>query len=263
MIPIYKFDPKNFDRSKMWDDRYREMYSAINDFSQYEKQSFWPLLEKNLKKDGTYLDAGCGIGGWILFLASKGYTVSGIDAHPQAVRAMTEYDPDLSVKIAGSDAIPAMDNSLDGVLSIGSLEYFEGAVEDSLSEFHRVLKQGGFVCIEVPLANTLRKVLYIPLKRIEGLFMRLFGRTPNFAYYLFGKTEFEDMLKSCGFSIEEVLAHDLPDANSHFGLYSNWPILRGANPYELNAFGKLVKAISNAISPWFASAGMVVIARKK
>ena len=262
MVPIYKFDPKNFDRSKMWDDRYREMYSAINDFSQYEKQSFWPILEKKLQKNGTYLDAGCGIGGWILFLANKGYVVSGIDAHPQAVRAMTEYDPDLSVKIAGSDAIPAMDNSLDGVLSIGSLEYFECAVEESLKEFYRILKKDGFVCVEVPLANTLRRALYIPLKRLEGLCMRLFGRTPSFAYYLFGKSEFETMLTDAGFAIEEVLAHDLPDANSHFGLYSNWPILRGAKPYELNILGKIIKTISNAISPWFASAGMVVIAKK-
>lgn len=262
MIPIYKFDPKDFDRSRVWDDRYREMYSAISDFSQYEKQSFWPILEQRLKKNGTYLDAGCGIGGWILFLSDHGYVVSGIDAHPQAVRAMTEYDPDLSVKIAGSDAIPAMDNSLDGIVSIGSLEYFEGAVEQSLKEFHRVLKTDGFVCIEVPLANTLRRLLYIPLKRIESLCMRVFGRVPSFAYYLFGKSEFEEMLRKSGFSIEEVLAHDLPDSGSHFGLYANWPLLRGSKPYQLNVFGKIIKAISNTISPWFASAGMVVIAKK-
>lgn len=239
------------------------MYSAISDFSQYEKQSFWPLVEKRLHKNGTYLDAGCGIGGWILFLSDRGYAVSGIDAHPQAVRAMTEYDPDISVKIAGSNAIPATDNSLDGVLSIGSLEYGEGAVKDSLREFHRVVKAGGFVCIEVPLANTLRKLLYIPLKRIEGLCMRLFGRTPNFAYYLFGKTEFEAMITDAGFVVEDVMPHDLPDADSHFGLYANWPLLRGSKPYQLNLLGKLVKAISNTISPWFASAGMVVIAKKK
>ena len=199
----------------------------------------------------------------ILFLSEKGYSVQGIDAHPQAVRAITEYDPDLSVKIARSDAIPAMDNTLDGVLSIGSLEYTEGAVEESLKEFHRVLKSGGFVCIEVPLANTLRKLLYIPLKRIEGLFKRMTGQSATFAYYLFNKSEFEDVLTKSGFEIESIEAHDLPDAGSHFGLYSNFPILRGNKPYELNVLGKLVKTISNAISPLVASAGMVVIAKKR
>ncbi|MEK7499474.1 MAG: class I SAM-dependent methyltransferase, partial [Patescibacteria group bacterium] len=205
---------------------------------------------------------GCGIGGWILFLVDKGYDVQGIDAHPQAVRAMTEYDPDLSVKIARSDAIPATSEVFDAVISIGSLEYTEGAVEQSLQEFHRVVKSGGFVCIEVPLANTLRKLFYIPLKRFEGLFKRMTGRTATFVYYLFDKTEFEALLKKTGFEIETVQAHDLPDANSHFGLYSNWPALRGSKPYELNALGRVVKAISNAISPYVASAGMVVIAKK-
>src|SRR3989344_2615956 len=262
MIPIYKFGPANFDRSRLWSDRYREMYSALNDFSQYEKQSFWPSLQKQLHGRGVYLDAGCGIGGWILFLSDRGYAVEGIDEHPQAVRAMTEYDPDLLVKIARNDAIPYADNKLDGVLSIGSLEYTEGAVEQSLKEFHRVLKPGGFVCIEVPMANTLRKLFYIPLKRLQGFAMQMLGRNATFVYYLFEKSDFTAMLTQAGFMIDEVLAHDLPDANSHFGLYSNWPFLRGAKPYELNALGRFIKALCNSISPWVASAGMVVIAKK-
>ncbi len=262
MIAINKFDPKDFNRKDIWADRYRAMYSAQNDFAHYEKQSFWPLLEKMLQKEGAYLVAGCGIGGWILFLSDKGYSVQGIDAHPQAVRAMTEYDPDLSVKIARSDAIPATNEMFDAVISIGSLEYTEGAVEQSLQEFYRVVKPGGFVCIEVPLANTLRKLLYVPLKRVESVFKSMTGRTSTFVYYLFDKSEFEALLKKTGFEIEIVQAHDLPDANSHYGLYSNFSFLRGSKPYELNALGKIVKAISNAISPWIASAGMVVIAKK-
>lgn len=263
MIAIQKFDPKDFNRSLVWDDRYRAMYSAQNNFAHYEKQSFWPVLEKKLTKNGSYLDAGCGIGGWILFLSDKGYAVQGIDAHPQAVRAMTEFDRDLFVKIAGSDAIPCADKSLDGVISIGSLEYGEGVVKESLKEFHRVLKDGGFVCIEVPLANTLRKLFYVPLKKLESIIKRSTGQQATFAYYLFDKSEFEELLKKTGFTIESIEPHDLPDANSHFGLYANWPLLRGSKPYELNALGKLVKTISNAISPWIASAGMVVIAKNK
>ncbi len=263
MIAITKFDPKNFDRSRMWDNRYRTMYANAGDFSQYEQQSFWPIVEKKLQKNGRYLDAGCGIGGWILFLTEQGYSVDGIDAHPQAVRAMTEYNPDLSVKIAGSDAIPFADDTFNGILSIGSLEYTEGAVEKSLSEFHRVLKQDGFLCVEVPLLNILRRFLYVPLKSLEGFLMRTTGKQATFAYYLFGRRELESMLEQAGFQIETAIAHDLPDANSHFGLYANWPFLRGEKPYELNMAGKIVKAVCNAISPWIASAGIVVIAKKR
>ncbi|MEO6078093.1 MAG: methyltransferase domain-containing protein, partial [Candidatus Andersenbacteria bacterium] len=241
----------------------RTMYSRSGDFTQYEKQSFWSELKNKFQKNGRYLDAGCGIGGWILFLSESGYTVDGIDAHPQAVRAMTEFNPDLSVKIAGSDAIPFADNTFNGVLSIGSLEYTQDSVEKSLIEFHRVLKKDGFLCVEVPLLNTLRTFLYVPLKYLESIFMNMSGRQATFAYYLFGRNELEDMLMNAGFAIEAVIAHDLPDEDSHFGLYANWPFLRGAKPYELNMLGKIVKAVCNVISPWIASAGIVVIAKKK
>ncbi len=263
MIAIQKFDPKDFDRFRVWDDRYRQLYASQGDFTEYKKQSFWPLLEQKLIKTGNYLDAGCGIGGWILFLTDLGYGVEGIDAHPQAVRSMTEYDPDLSVKIAGSDAIPYTNDTFEGVISIGSLEYNEGLVEKSIEEFYRVLKPGGFVCIEVPLANTLRTLFYIPLKKLEYIFMSTTDRKPTFAYYLFDRFGFEELLKKSGFTVEEVLPHDLPDEDSHFGLYANWPILRGEKPYELNVFGRILKAACNAISPWIASAGVVVIATKQ
>ncbi len=262
MVPIYKYYSEGFDRERAWNDRYRSMYAAEKSFTEYEEQSFWKVLQKKFHKDGKYLDAGCGIGGWVLFLRENGYMADGIDSNASAVRAITEYDPDIIVKIAASDAIPYANETFDGIVSIGSLEYAHNATEKAFQEMHRTLKPGGFVCIEVPLLNTLRKTLYVPLKRIEGLFKSSQGRTPVFAYYLFDKSELEHMLQKAGFTVETVLAHDLPDHNSHFGLYANWPVLRGEKPYELNALGRVVKVISNAISPWFASAGIVVIAKK-
>lgn len=263
MISIQKFDPKNFNRSRAWEDRYRTMYALLGDFSAYKNQAFWPLVEQKMDKKDVYLDAGCGIGGWVLFLSEQGYNIEGIDAHPQAVRSMSEYNPDLSLKIADSDAIPFADGTFNGILSIGSLEYTQGAVEQSLKEFHRVLKQDGFLCVEVPLLNTLRRFIYVPLKAIESAFKRMGNNQPTFAYYLFGRNELEDMLMHSGFAIETVMAHDLPDADSHYGLYANFPFLRGQKPYQLNMFGKIVKAVCNSLSPWVASAGIVVIARKK
>ncbi len=262
MIPIFKYDRPGFDRRKDWSDKYRTMYSSEKGLQEYEQQSFWPELKKLLIQDGDYLDAGCGIGGWVLFLNELGYNTEGIDSNSGAIRAMSEYDPDLSLKIASTSAIPYSDNHFDGVLSVGSLEYSEREVEVSLGEIYRVLKPGGFVCIEVPLANTLRRLFYIPLKTLESM-LKSGNQAPTFVYYLFGKEELETMLTDIGFSVEVVLPHDLPDENSHFGLYSNWPFLRGVKPYELNILGRIVKTICNAISPWIASTGIVVIAKKK
>lgn len=262
MIPIFKYDAPGFNRAKVWSDRYRTMYASEKSIGDYKKQSFWSELQKLLQKDGTYLDAGCGIGGWVLFLNEQGYKIDGIDSNSGAIRAMSEYDPDLLLKIASTSAIPYSNASFDGVLSIGSLEYYEGEVEASFAELHRVTKSGGFVCIEVPLANVLRRAVYIPLKKLESLF-KSGNQHTTFVYYLFAKDELVHMVEAAGFSVEATLPHDLPDANSHFGLYSNWPFLRGPKPYELNMLGRIVKSFCNAISPWVASTGIVVIAKKK
>jgi hypothetical protein len=42
----------------------------------------------------------------------------------------------------------------------------------------------------------------------------------------------------------------------------DYPFLRGNEPYKLNILGKLIKKVANAISPWIASTGMVVVAKK-
>src|SRR5688500_14366840 len=115
MVPIYKYDAPGFDRMQVWNDRYRTMYASEKSAKEYEQQSFWPELKKLLTKDGKYLDAGCGIGGWILFLNESGFTTEGIDPNSGAVRAITEYDPDLSVRIASTSAIPYPDSHFDGV----------------------------------------------------------------------------------------------------------------------------------------------------
>ncbi len=262
MISIYKYDAPGFDRTKVWNDRYRTMYASEKTFGEYKKQSFWPELKKYLTKDGVYLDAGCGVGGWVLFLNDEGFCTEGIDANAGAIRALSEYDPDLLLKIANTSAIPYADNHFNGALSVGSLEYAEDEVGASLRELHRVIKPSGFLCLEVPLNNTLRRLLYIPLKKLEGMFKASSDTKKTFAYYLFGKSELEQMLTDMGFIIEVILPHDLPDANSHFGLYANWPFLRGNKPYELNSLGRVIKTLCNTISPWVASTGIVVIARK-
>lgn len=262
MIPIYKYDRSGFNRSRTFNDRYRTMYASAKIMQEYEQQSFWLELQKHLQQNGVYLDAGCGIGGWVLFLNELGYATEGIDANSMAIRAMSEYGPDISLKIASTSAIPYATEHFDGVLSIGSLEHYENEVISSLSELYRVLKPGGFICVEVPLANTLRRLFYAPLKRLEG-YVKSGSHKKTFAYYLFEKQEVARLLENAGFSVELVLPHDLPDRKSHFGLYSNWPFLRGSKTYELNILGRIIKTLCNAVSPWIASAGIVVIARKK
>ena len=263
MYTLEKFYPEDFNPQRYWDDKYAQEHIAGKSSSEFKKQGFWPVLESQLEETGRYLDVGCGVGGWILFLKEQGYDIEGIDIAARTVRALTEYDPELKLKVASMTAIPYPDENFDGVLAIGTLEYIEGKIPQGLSEVRRVLRRGGWFFMEVPVVNGLRRWFYLPLKRLEGIIRRAQGRQPTFSNYLFERRELKDLLYEHGFEVIMEKAHELPEPDSHFGLYIDWKFLRGHKPYQLNALGLLVKKIANALSPWIASTGMVVVARKR
>jgi len=262
MYPLEKFYPEEFDPKRYWDDRYAQEHAVGKSSDEFKKQEFWPLLEKYFSKEKLYLDAGCGVGGWIIFLKEQGYNIEGIDVAARTLRALSEYDQDLKVKMAPMTAIPYANESLDGILSIGTLEYVQDAVGAALAEVNRVLVKGGIFFIEVPIANPLRRMIYIPLKKLEKIIKVARGLKPTFSNYLFYKKEFLDQLERSGFDVIEARPHELPDANSHYGLYVDYPFLRSKNPYQLNWLGRVIKSVANFISPWIVSTGMVVIVKK-
>lgn len=263
MYRLEKFYRAGFDRQTYWEDKYAQEHIAGTSSEEFRRQGFWPLLEQQLRNEGAYLDARCGIGGWILFLKEQGYDIKGIDIAARTVRALTEYDAELDVKVATITRIPYPDARFDGVLAIGTLEYVDGSVDEALVEVRRVLKSGGFFFAEVPIANGLRQAVYIPLKRLQRWIRTRRGEQPTFANYLFAPKELERLLGGAGFEVLAVRPHELPGADQHYGLYIDWPFLRGSRPYQLNLLGRLVKAVAETISPWLASTGMVVVARKK
>jgi ubiquinone/menaquinone biosynthesis C-methylase UbiE len=165
--------------------------------------------------------------------------------------------------VAGILDIPYPNQSLDGVLAIGILEYIENQVPEALAEVNRVLKPGGIFFIEVPILNTLRAFAYAPLKKIERALRILQGRQPIFAHYFFSRSELKRLLSEQGFTIIETAPHEIPEADRHFGLYTDWPFLRGKGPRQLNTLGIFLKRIFNSISPWIASQGILIVARKQ
>ncbi|MEX1997741.1 MAG: class I SAM-dependent methyltransferase [Candidatus Andersenbacteria bacterium] len=263
MYKIHKFYPANFDPDRYWEDKYAREHIAGKSTDDFRQQGFWPLLQKYFRPGRQYLDAGCGIGGWILFLRDEGYNVEGIDTAARTVRALTEYDPDIRVKVASITQIPYPDQYFDGVLAIGTLEYVEDEMPQALREVHRVLKPGGIFFMEVPSANILRRLFYIPLKRLEFLLKTRQGEKPTFAHYLFVRATLLRRLQVAQFEVLETRPHELPESHGHYGLYVDWRIFRGAEPYKLNMAGRAVQKVLTAISPWLAATGMVVVVRKR
>ena len=135
------------------------------------------------------LDAGCGTGGMLEVLRAEdaAWRLAGLDFSAEALRhaggrGFTEL-------VQGSvDALPQADAAFDAVVSLDVL-YFEGVDEArALSEFHRVLRPGGLVVLNLPAFDVLRGSHDVAVKGVRRY-------TPS---------RVETMLADAGFAVGRV-----------------------------------------------------------
>jgi SAM-dependent methyltransferase len=107
-----------------------------------------------LPRPALILDAGCGVGGGLRWLAEFG-TPMGVDWHPLAVQYAARVSP--GAARASVQALPFPAGTFDAVTSFEVLYHL--AVQDdvaALREFARVLKPGGWLLARVPAHDWLR-----------------------------------------------------------------------------------------------------------
>lgn len=107
-----------------------------------------------LPRPARILDAGCGVGGGLRWLAEFG-TVTGVDWHPLAVRYAARAAP--RVARASLQALPLPGGAFDLVTCFDVL-YHQAIGDDvaALRECARVLRPGGWLLVRVPAHNWLR-----------------------------------------------------------------------------------------------------------
>jgi SAM-dependent methyltransferase len=263
MYKLHKFSSSPPAGAQYWNTKYRHKTAekiSLTNPENYRRQLFYPLLMQYLKPGRRYLDAGCGLGGWLLFLRARGLEVEGLDQSAVAIAQLKRIDSKLPVRQGDLKKLPYPPDHFDGILCIGALEYMEDSVAQALREFRRVLKPGGLLFLEVPYENPLRRWTYLPLKTLEYHWKKR-RQKPRFAFYLFRKGNVRNFLAATGFHILELKPHELPEPRSHYGLWVDWPFLRGSRPYELNLLGLAAKKLFNTISPWLAATGLFCVAR--
>jgi ubiquinone/menaquinone biosynthesis C-methylase UbiE len=99
------------------------------------------------------IDVGCGSGAISAELAKVGANVLGVEPDPvQAEKNRAANPVDNVTLIEGSaEALPAKDNSMDGVMFFRSLHHVPGNLMDkALNEAARVLKPDGFLYVVEP-----------------------------------------------------------------------------------------------------------------
>lgn len=226
-------------------------------------QTIEPVFNRHLPKQGKILEAGCGLGRWVIYYRRKGYDIIGIDLAKDAVAMAKSYDPAVPVFIDNILKANYPDGHFDAVISLGVVEHFEEGPMEALNEAHRLLAKGGLLFVSVPLQNTFRILLVNHLKRIKKFIRTRKGRSYIFEEYRYTQKQLECFLTSAGFEVIDVAVDDFfPPKN--MGLFVDLPFLRDkTKKWELNPSGRLLNSLFRTFSPRFACAGLLWVCRKK
>lgn len=133
------------DRLQKW---YRDLrgdpYSSVFGYGRHRIGEF--LEERLPPGDGRRaLDAGCGSGYWLDWLAERGWTAHGVDSSSVMV-GQARRVPGARVGLADVRHLPYADETFDLVLSIEVIRYLPDT-HRVLRELHRVLKPGGVAVV--------------------------------------------------------------------------------------------------------------------
>ena len=158
-----KHHVRNFfsERATQWVDFYAdaEPRTIITQNLSSRQRFTLELVEGAIPASSRILDAGCGSGVTAAKLMQRGYAVWGIDLAEPMIREARDLCGTDQFGVGDIEHIPFGDNTFDGVVSLGVIEYQESD-EQTLREIHRVLIPGGRAVIAIPNGRS-------PVRRID------------------------------------------------------------------------------------------------
>lgn len=180
------------------------------------------------------VEVGCAGGDAARGLADRGATVLGVE--PDAAQAEKNRSqpptPRVTLVQAGGEALPAEDNSVDGVLFFRSLHHVAPDLMDkALAEAARVLKPGGFLYAAEPsmegnnfaltrLFNDETEVRTLAQQALDRTAARLFEETGKYVYMRHPRhADFESMVaRFTGMSFNRITREmiDVPEVRKNF-----------------------------------------------
>jgi SAM-dependent methyltransferase len=153
------------------------------------------IFPRHFSKSGKILEAGCGLGQFVIALRQRGYDAEGVDYAPETIRFLNQRFPDQPFRVADVTAMDVPDGSYAGYISLGVMEHLQEGPQAFLQETYRILVPGGIACISVPYLNFLRR-----LKARLGLYRRQGAELP-FYQYAYSAKEFSQLRAQHGFEV--------------------------------------------------------------
>ena len=193
------------------------------------------ILTSYLPKKGRILEAGCGLGKFVLVLRQRGYAVEGVEWAPQTVAMVNARFPDLPVSTGDVCHLEEEDQAFSAYISLGVVEHREAGPQPFIEEAYRILQPTGVAIFTVPWFSPLRKV-----KGFLGLYAKRKPADAEFYQYAFTKREFALFLQASHFCVVHTT-----HINTYTGIDQECPFLEYA--YMIPKCGsKIRRSIKNS-----------------
>lgn len=184
--------------SDFWDDHWeKDSLNALYN-NVFNHTYLIAKLLKYLPKNGKILEGGCGTGQYVYAFKKLGYDITGIDYAEKTINRIKAYMPEMPVRVGDVFKLSFGDSELNGYISLGVVEHYEGGPQDIIKEIERVLRKEGILFLTVPYYN--------PFRRLKNLF-KLYPCLPpdgkEFYQYLFTDKDIKRYLME-GFNIVKV-----------------------------------------------------------
>ena len=148
------------------------------------------------------MEAGCGLGRWVIPLSENGYEVTGIEIEPEAINIIKKnyISNNLNLVVGDIFKVPFNNKYFDVVISLGVLEHFEEeeVLNRALREHIRVLKDDGMFLVTVPFLSFIRLIVHAPYVKLLSVVRYFKNKKEYFSEYRYSKNEFIKVLENNG-----------------------------------------------------------------
>jgi SAM-dependent methyltransferase len=174
-----------------------------------------PWIMKHTPRYGKVLEAGCGLGRYVLYLSLLSIDIEGLDFHEPTVGKVHQWAVERALpskfRVGDVTCLPYGTESLSGYLSFGVIEHFAEGPAAVLAEAYRVLRPGGVAVISTPslsfaqLYYRVRRWTADAVKKLCGC--QLVSR-PFFQYW-YTPRQLRAFVQACGLKVVLYGACDL------------------------------------------------------
>lgn len=120
----------------------------------------WLVAEtgRYLVPGSSVLEGGCGCADKVFSLQAAGYRAFGFDTAQKTLYRALEVCPNLNISVGDIRNFPLADGAMDGYWSLGVFEHFQEGMQAQWQEASRVIRDGGYLFLTVPIMSPLRRL---------------------------------------------------------------------------------------------------------